>query len=77
MTPSVAVIGTGFGGVAAVIELKKRGVHDIVVLEKADDVGGVWAAAGKAAKQQATVVTMRSMARVPLVADDRLWCSED
>ena len=27
---------------AAVIELKKRGFDDIVVLEKADDVGGVW-----------------------------------
>lgn len=27
---------------AAVIELKKRGHDDIVVLEKADDVGGVW-----------------------------------
>lgn len=42
MKPSVAVIGTGFGGLAAVIELKKRGYHDIVVFEKADDVGGVW-----------------------------------
>jgi len=42
MTPFVAVIGTGFGGLAAVIELKKRGFDDIVVLEKADDVGGVW-----------------------------------
>ncbi|GAB4010019.1 flavin-containing monooxygenase [Nocardioides ultimimeridianus] len=42
MTPSVAVIGAGFGGLAAVIELKRRGFDDIVVLEKADDVGGVW-----------------------------------
>jgi cation diffusion facilitator CzcD-associated flavoprotein CzcO len=40
--PSIAVIGTGFGGLAAVIELKKHGYDDIVVLEKADDVGGVW-----------------------------------
>ncbi|MEZ0580372.1 flavin-containing monooxygenase [Nocardioides sp. MH1] len=40
--PSVAVIGTGFGGLAAVIELKKRGFDDIVVLEKADDIGGTW-----------------------------------
>lgn len=40
--PSIAVIGTGFGGLAAVIELKKRGYDDIVVLEKGDDVGGVW-----------------------------------
>ncbi|WP_322938448.1 flavin-containing monooxygenase [Nocardioides bizhenqiangii] len=42
MNPSVAVIGTGFGGLAAVIELKKRGFDDIVVFEKAEDVGGVW-----------------------------------
>ncbi|RHW23463.1 NAD(P)/FAD-dependent oxidoreductase [Nocardioides immobilis] len=42
MTPSVAVIGTGFGGLAAVIELKKRGFDDIVVFEKADDIGGTW-----------------------------------
>ncbi|MGW5573492.1 flavin-containing monooxygenase [Nocardia thailandica] len=41
-TPSVAVIGTGFGGLAAVIELKKQGVTDIVIFEKGDDVGGVW-----------------------------------
>lgn len=42
MKPSIAVIGTGFGGLAAVIELKRRGYDDIVVFEKADDVGGVW-----------------------------------
>lgn len=42
MSPRIAVIGTGFGGMAAVIELKKRGFDDIVVFEKADDVGGVW-----------------------------------
>ncbi|WP_336082619.1 flavin-containing monooxygenase [Nocardia sp. SSK8] len=42
MKPSIAVIGTGFGGLAAVIELKKLGFDDIVVFEKADEVGGVW-----------------------------------
>jgi len=41
-TPSVAVIGTGFGGLAAAIELKRLGYDDLVVIEKADDVGGVW-----------------------------------
>lgn len=41
-TPSVAVIGAGFGGLAAVIELKKLGYDDIVVFEKGNDVGGVW-----------------------------------
>ena len=42
MKPTVAVIGAGFGGLAAAIELKKRGYEDIVIFEKADDVGGVW-----------------------------------
>lgn len=40
--PRIAIIGTGFGGFAAAIELKKRGFDDLVILEKADDVGGVW-----------------------------------
>ena len=40
--PRIAVIGAGFGGLAAVIELKRAGFDDIVVLEKGDDVGGVW-----------------------------------
>jgi len=40
--PSVAVIGAGLGGIAAVIELKRAGFDDVVVFEKADDVGGVW-----------------------------------
>ena len=38
----IVIIGAGFGGLAAAIELKKRGFDDLVVLEKADDVGGVW-----------------------------------
>ena len=42
MSPRIAVIGAGFGGLAAAIELKKRGYDDLVVLEKSDDVGGVW-----------------------------------
>src|ERR1700739_4870666 len=40
--PRIAVIGAGLGGIAAVIELKRAGYEDIVVLEKAADVGGVW-----------------------------------
>lgn len=42
MNPSVLIIGSGFGGIAAAVELKKAGIEDIVVLEQADDVGGVW-----------------------------------
>ncbi|WP_460852889.1 flavin-containing monooxygenase [Nocardioides montaniterrae] len=42
MAPSVVIIGSGFGGIAAAIELKRLGIDDVVVLEKAADVGGVW-----------------------------------
>src|SRR3712207_813603 len=39
---SVAVIGTGFGGIAAAIRLKEAGISDLVLFEKSHDVGGVW-----------------------------------
>lgn len=38
----VVIIGAGFGGLAAAIRLRRKGEHDFVVLERADDVGGVW-----------------------------------
>ncbi|HWC80082.1 MAG TPA: NAD(P)/FAD-dependent oxidoreductase [Pseudonocardiaceae bacterium] len=38
----VAVVGTGFSGLGMGIQLKKAGIHDFVILEKADDVGGTW-----------------------------------
>jgi cation diffusion facilitator CzcD-associated flavoprotein CzcO len=38
----VAIIGTGFGGLGAAIRLKRDGIEDIVLLERAGDVGGVW-----------------------------------
>jgi cation diffusion facilitator CzcD-associated flavoprotein CzcO len=38
----VALIGAGFGGLAAALALKGEGIEDIVILERADDVGGVW-----------------------------------
>ncbi len=40
--PSVAIIGSGFGGLAAAVRLKQSGVEDLVVFEKSHDVGGVW-----------------------------------
>jgi cation diffusion facilitator CzcD-associated flavoprotein CzcO len=40
--PSIAIIGSGFGGIGAAIELKRAGHDDIVILEKAADLGGVW-----------------------------------
>ncbi len=38
----VVVIGTGFAGIGAAIRLRQAGIHDVVVLERADDVGGTW-----------------------------------
>ncbi len=39
---SVAIVGCGFGGLAAAIELKRSGVEDITLFERASAVGGVW-----------------------------------
>ncbi|WP_306358596.1 MULTISPECIES: NAD(P)/FAD-dependent oxidoreductase [unclassified Nocardia] len=38
----VAVIGAGPGGIAAGVTLRRAGIHDFVVLERADEVGGSW-----------------------------------
>ncbi len=38
----VAVIGSGFSGIAMAAGLKRRGLHDFVLLERAADVGGAW-----------------------------------
>jgi cation diffusion facilitator CzcD-associated flavoprotein CzcO len=38
----VAVIGSGFSGIAAAIALKRAGLDDLVVLERGDAVGGTW-----------------------------------
>ncbi|MDD9892527.1 MAG: NAD(P)-binding protein, partial [Gammaproteobacteria bacterium] len=38
----VAVIGTGFSGLGMAIRLKKDGVNNFAVFEKAADVGGTW-----------------------------------
>jgi cation diffusion facilitator CzcD-associated flavoprotein CzcO len=42
--PSVAIVGGGFGGVAAAVELRRRGIEDFVLLERGDRLGGVWRA---------------------------------
>jgi len=36
------VVGAGFSGLAAGIQLKRAGIHNFVILEKADGVGGTW-----------------------------------
>jgi cation diffusion facilitator CzcD-associated flavoprotein CzcO len=42
ITTDVAVIGSGFSGIAMAVRLKRDGREDFVVLERADDVGGTW-----------------------------------
>jgi cation diffusion facilitator CzcD-associated flavoprotein CzcO len=39
---AVAIIGAGFGGLGMAIALGRAGEHDVLLLEKGDDVGGVW-----------------------------------
>jgi cation diffusion facilitator CzcD-associated flavoprotein CzcO len=38
----VAVIGSGFGGLGAAVRLRREGITDFVVLERASSVGGTW-----------------------------------
>ena len=41
-SPSIIVIGAGFGGLGTAMELQRAGYTDVTVLEKAEGVGGVW-----------------------------------
>lgn len=38
----IAIIGSGFGGIASAIQFIQNNIRDVVILEKADDVGGTW-----------------------------------
>ena len=40
----VAIVGAGFAGIGAAIRLKQDGIDDLVLLERAEDVGGTWQA---------------------------------
>src|SRR5215467_14558664 len=40
--PSVLIVGAGFGGIAAAIELKRHGFEQITILERAPELGGTW-----------------------------------
>ncbi|UED85887.1 flavin-containing monooxygenase [Streptomyces profundus] len=42
MRVRVAVIGAGFGGLGAAVTLRRMGITDFVVLERAGAVGGTW-----------------------------------
>lgn len=39
---NVVIVGAGISGICAAIRLRQRGFDDIVVLEKADSIGGTW-----------------------------------
>lgn len=40
--PSVAVIGGGFGGIAAAVNLRRQGITDITIFERSSGPGGTW-----------------------------------
>jgi cation diffusion facilitator CzcD-associated flavoprotein CzcO len=44
MTPDydAIVVGTGFGGMGAAIQLKRLGYHALLMLDRNDDLGGTW-----------------------------------
>ena len=44
MTPryEAVIVGAGFGGMGAAIQLNRLGVNDIAILEREDDLGGTW-----------------------------------
>ncbi|GAA0989000.1 NAD(P)/FAD-dependent oxidoreductase [Nocardiopsis tropica] len=42
MTHDVIIVGAGFGGMGAAIELGRMGIDDVVILEREDDLGGTW-----------------------------------
>lgn len=41
-SPRVVIIGAGFGGIAAAVALRRRGIDDLTIIESADGVGGTW-----------------------------------
>lgn len=38
----IVIVGTGFSGIGAAIELQRHGFNDFVLLEKAEEIGGTW-----------------------------------
>ncbi|MEO6511152.1 MAG: NAD(P)/FAD-dependent oxidoreductase [Nocardioides sp.] len=44
MHAKVIVVGAGFAGIGLTRQLKRAGIEDVVVLERGEDVGGVWRA---------------------------------
>ena len=42
------IVGAGFGGMGAAIQLDRLGIRDFVIVERADDLGGTSARPGRA-----------------------------
>lgn len=42
LTPRVAILGAGAGGIAMAVRLKQAGIHTVTLYEKAEGVGGTW-----------------------------------
>ena len=40
--PSVLVVGAGFGGIAAAIELRAHGIRDVTIVDAGAGIGGTW-----------------------------------
>ena len=38
----LAIVGSGFAGLGMAIEAKRAGIEQIIVLERADTLGGTW-----------------------------------
>lgn len=41
-TPSVTIVGGGFGGIAAAVKLKRAGITTFTIYEKSEGIGGTW-----------------------------------
>ncbi|HKY15963.1 MAG TPA: NAD(P)/FAD-dependent oxidoreductase, partial [Microthrixaceae bacterium] len=42
MTPRIAILGAGAGGIAMAVALRDAGMSDVTILEKSDGFGGTW-----------------------------------
>src|SRR5215203_6253670 len=42
LMPEVLIVGAGFGGIAAAIELRRHGITDVAILDRAPALGGTW-----------------------------------
>ena len=38
----VVIVGAGFGGIGMAVALQQAGIEDFLVVDKADDLGGIW-----------------------------------